>query len=335
MAATSKSERAYIQSALHASPPLRADGRSLQDFRNVLLETGVSPLANGSARLNIGKNPEEGGGGTEVLAATKLEVEDIETGDGVEGGRLICTVTCSPAAYPQLSMNALDDLQYDYTTVLHQILSHPSLHPKNLGIIPRRKSWLLNLDLVILSDAGNTYDAMFLAARAALWDTKVPITRAVQYQARTVGETLRAVEESMDVEGVSPSGFDTRQIPVAADFELPDYWDEGEPLEGRDLWPVCITLNVHEAVHFLDATLSEEASVPSQFLVAFSFPPSSPSRVQAIRTIGSGELQPSHIQTLVQEAEKYARQLHTALNAKLRDEDIRRHQKAKVKFANR
>lgn len=94
MAATiSKAERAYIQTALKSNPPLRGDGRSLHDFRTVLLETGIAPLANGSARINIGKSPEEGGGGTEILAATKLEVEDIENGDGQDGGRIVCNVT--------------------------------------------------------------------------------------------------------------------------------------------------------------------------------------------------------------------------------------------------
>ncbi|KAI0076679.1 ribosomal protein S5 domain 2-like protein [Panus rudis PR-1116 ss-1] len=333
----SKSEKAYIQSSLKATPPLRADGRSLYDFRTILLETGVAPLANGSARLNIGKSADEGGGGTEVLAATKLEVEDVQTGDGVDGGRIVCTVTCSPAAYPQLQSNALDDLQYDYTTVLHQTLSHPSLHPKNLGIIPKRKSWLLNLDVVILSDAGNAYDAMFMAARAALWDTKVPVTRPVQYKARNTTEPQNTENEQMDVEGqgVDSSGFSTKRLPSATDFELPDYWDEGEPLDGQDRWPVCITLNVHENVHFLDATSVEEASVPSKFLVAFSFPPSTSSRVQAIRTIGSGELQFTQIQQLIGDAEKYARQLYTALESKLREENVRRNQKARDKFAQR
>ena len=75
-----------------------------------------------------------------------------------------------------------------------------------------------------------------------MWDTKVPRTRGVQY-ARVKApknEDGMAVEE----DGVPTSGFDTRQIPSATDFELPDYWDEGEILAGRDMWPVCITLNI-------------------------------------------------------------------------------------------
>ena len=91
-ASVSKSEKAFIQASLRAPDALRADGRSLKDFRTVFLETGVAPLANGSARVNLGKAPHEGGGGTEVIAAVKLEVEDVENGDGVDGGRVSCTV---------------------------------------------------------------------------------------------------------------------------------------------------------------------------------------------------------------------------------------------------
>ena len=265
----SKSEKSYIQTALRELPPIRADGRSLFDYRSIALETGVASLANGSARVNIGKAAgEESGSGTEVIAAVKLEVENVLDGDGVDGGRIAVTVSwfvlnstfffflpllffaskfakdceaSSPAAYPHLSSIALDDLSYDMTIILNQCLSHPSLHPKNLGIIPRRKSWLLNLDLMVLSDSGNIYDALFLAARSALCDTKVPKTRSVKYQPKsnTIGD--QDVEMSADGSG---SVFNTREVTTAADFELADYWDEGEPLRINQEWPVCMTLNL-------------------------------------------------------------------------------------------
>ena len=95
----SKAEKSYIQSSLLSTPPLRIDGRSLPDFRTVALETGVSPLANGSARLDIGRNLQDGGGGTEVLAAVKVEVEDIENGVGVDGGKVVCTVSWYASFY--------------------------------------------------------------------------------------------------------------------------------------------------------------------------------------------------------------------------------------------
>lgn len=89
----SKAEKSYVQASLLASPPVRSDGRSLSDFRTIALETGVAPLANGSAKLSIGRNGNDGGGGTEVIAAVKLEVEDIQGGEGVEGGRVVCVVS--------------------------------------------------------------------------------------------------------------------------------------------------------------------------------------------------------------------------------------------------
>ena len=90
----SKSEKSYIQTALRELSPIRADGRSLLDYRAIALETGVASLANGSARVSIGKTVgEESGSGTEVIAAVKLEVENVLEGEGVDGGRIACTVS--------------------------------------------------------------------------------------------------------------------------------------------------------------------------------------------------------------------------------------------------
>lgn len=343
----SKAEKSYITAGLKQSVPQRTDGRNLTDYRSIALETGVAPVANGSARLCIGRNLNDNGGGTEIIAATKLEVETIsidESSEGREGGRFVVNVSCSPAAYPHLTQIALEDLQHDLTTILHTTITHPTLHPKNLIILPRKKSWLLHLDLLILADAGNTLDALFLAARAALWDTKVPRTRSVEYKAPKsnvkdetgfAGANTTVEGGDMDVDETAPSGFDTRsQARRATDFELPDYWDEGENLDGRDRWPVGVTLNLTPPVHFLDATLQEEAAVPLRFLLVFSFSsPSNTPTLQGIRTLGGGEVSLSQIKDLTEAGQNYANELYTALNAKLKDEDIRRTQIAQERFA--
>lgn len=95
---SSKSEQSYITSALLADPPLRADGRSLLDYRPIALETRVADLANGSARVAIGGGglgaSGVGGGmaGTEAIAAVKLEVENVEKGESADG-RVVCSVS--------------------------------------------------------------------------------------------------------------------------------------------------------------------------------------------------------------------------------------------------
>jgi exosome complex component RRP42 len=346
----SKSEKSYIQASLQAQSPLRADGRPLHKFRSIALQTGTVPLANGSAHLNLGRSSDESMGGTEVLAAAKLEVENIGVGcDGVEGGRVVCTVSwcvdtlpsppliplsswkgntnadrgakkSSPAAYSYLSAAALDDLQHDYSATLHDVLSHASLRPPNLGIIPGRKAWLLTLDLMVLSDAGNVYDALFMAARAALWDTHVPRTRAVEYRPDKKGRE-KGVGGDMDVDSELQSGLDTRRSKApATDFELEDYWDDGAVLGGRDAWPVGVTLNLvlpfphpppsHDfgfyrlhtnklpGVHFLDATNQEEAATPLRLILAFSFRSGSPAALHGMHLLGTGDTDLAQIESL-------------------------------------
>ncbi|KAI0250610.1 ribosomal protein S5 domain 2-like protein [Lactifluus subvellereus] len=330
----SKSEKSYIQTSLQAPSPLRGDGRSLYQFRAVTLQTGIAPIANGSAHLNLGRSSDESIGGTEVLAAAKLEVEDIggSGSGGVEGGRIVCTVSCSPAAYSHLSAAALDDLQHDYSAILHDVLSHASLRPPNLGIVPGRKSWLLTLDLMVLSDAGNVYDALFMAARAALCDTHVPRTKAVEYRPnKREGERDGG---DMDVDSEQQSGLDTRRAKApAADFELEDYWDDGAVLGGRDAWPVGVTLNLFPGVHFLDATTQEEAATPLRLILIYSFPPGSPPALHGMHLLGTGDIDLAQIESLVKEGEKCALEMYTALNAKLKDEELRVTEKARLKFS--
>ncbi|KAI0277953.1 ribosomal protein S5 domain 2-like protein [Russula aff. rugulosa BPL654] len=340
--ALSKSEKAYIQTSLQSK------------FRSVTLQTQVAPIANGSAHLNLGRSSDESIGGTEILAAAKLEVEDIASasssasspaaasavgssngnGSGSEGGRIVCTVSCSPAAYSYLSATALDDLQHDYSTILNDVLSHASLRPPNLGIIPGRKAWLLTLDLMVLSDAGNIYDALFMAARAALWDTRVPRTRAVEYRPDKKDNKGGNEMMMMDVDPESQSALDTRRSKApATDFELEDSWDDGVVLGGRDAWPLSVTLNLLPGVHFLDATAQEDAATPLRLILIFSCAPGSPAALHGMHLLGTaGDTDLAQIESLVKEGEKYVLEMYTSLNAKLKDEELRRTEKARLRF---
>ncbi|KAH7888151.1 ribosomal protein S5 domain 2-like protein [Phlebopus sp. FC_14] len=301
MTSLSKAEKAYIQSSLLSDPPLRQDGRGPEDFRLIALETGVAPLANGSAKVCIGRSGSNRGGdtegasgaagSTEVVAAVKLEVDGV--GEQEEGGKVVCTVSCSPAAYPSMSSPALDDLQSDLSTLLGSVLSHPSLRPPNLVILPGKKAWVARLDAIVFADGGNVVDCLMFACRAALWDTKVPRTRGVEYRApERNGVKKERDPEKMDVDdqragGVDSGLLETRDVNRVTDFELTDYWDEGEPLDGRNAWPVCVTLNLLPSMYFLDATLQEETSVPLRMHFMHAFPGGKPV-LQTCRLVGGG-----------------------------------------------
>lgn len=107
-------------------------------------------------------------------------------------------------------------------------------------------------------------------------------------------------------------------------------------------------------VSYLDATSQEEGATPLRLLLVFSFHPTSPPDLQAMRMLGPGELDLARIKILlkvhaisfgldysthvippIQDGEKYAKDLFTAMNVKLKEEDIRRNQKARDRFEQR
>jgi exosome complex component RRP42 len=121
---------------------------------------------------------------------------------------------------------------------------------ESLTILPGRKAWLLNLDAVVLSDGGNVYDVLFMSCRAALWSTRVPKTKAVEYhdsaQKRAAGQ-----DDDVEMADIWKASVQTRKVARAADFELEDYWDHGAPLAGRALCPLAVTLNVVSLCHYM------------------------------------------------------------------------------------
>lgn len=132
-----------------------------------------------------------------------------------------------------------------------------------------------------------------------------------------MGSAVKESDMDVDLDDDLASSFDTRLLQRAVDFELEDYWGEGDVLDGRDRWPLCITLNVVSTdrfvqflshltdpqispAHFLDATPPEGASTPLQLLLMFSFPSSmSTTKLQGMRTLGAGELSLTQLTELI------------------------------------
>lgn len=80
--AYSAAEIGYQLASLQKS--FRIDGRTRSDFRNLSLNTSVSPQANGSASVNLG--------GSEIHVGVKLETEDLNASSGRSGGKIECLV---------------------------------------------------------------------------------------------------------------------------------------------------------------------------------------------------------------------------------------------------
>ncbi|KAG9004283.1 hypothetical protein FRB90_011010 [Tulasnella sp. 427] len=304
----SKSEASYIASALLAAPdPVRADGRGLLDYRSVAVETSVAALSNGSGRAVLGGTTINtigvGDAATEAIVAVRLEVEDIDSNSGVG---LTCTVTCTPSAYPHHTMPQLDDLSSDLSALLQQALqSSDNIWAPQLVIIPKKKRWHLNLEAVVISDSGNILDTLVIAARAALWDLRIPRTRNLEFQRQTArpatDEDMQVDEPKGDALGSAVKGSRVAKKP-AGDFELEDYWDDGLPLKGRDVLPICVTLNLLPPIHFLDATFQEERAVPTRIHLTFSFPTADPADavLHNARSTGPSEIPYKSIAPLIE-----------------------------------
>ncbi|KAG8749137.1 hypothetical protein FRC14_001668 [Serendipita sp. 396] len=261
----------------------------------------------------------------------------------------------SPAAYPHLSSNQQDEIQNDLTSFVHSIYSSNSSSSSSsnsksattttanassrrsfsffeeveseLVILPGRKAWTLYLDAVVLSDAGNLYDVLFLACRGALWDTRVPRTRAVEYQQqqqrqpnRGGGRGQSGMGGGDEEEDMWKEAIRTRVQSRAADFELEDTSEAGKRLSGREKCPVAVTLNILPTRHVLDATYAEEQAVPLKLVLLYSFTShedGEEARFLGMRLIGPGQVPLGYLKELLRQGQGYAKQLVLAMDAQL------------------
>ncbi|KAF8342681.1 ribosomal protein S5 domain 2-type protein [Cantharellus anzutake] len=309
----SKAEESFLRTSILSTPPSRADGRLLNEFRMIAVNREAV-----FGRVNLG--------GTDVIAAVKLEVENIgPTGDGAEGegrdgGRVACAIICAQSAYPHKSPQALDEASADLTALFTPILASSLTPSSQLTIVPHKRSWLLGIEAIILADDGNAIDAVMVAIRAALWDLRIPRTKGVQYVSRpTYSGTYTASADA--IKGILTEG--KRVDP--ADFELEDSYDEGNPLERRDELPVCVTLNLIGSTYFLDASAREADGVQDRLSLFYSFSKSASLNgvSHGMHYSGPSELKFGDVGPLIQSGEKHASELSAALNSMFRAEDVK------------
>ncbi|BGP19502.1 hypothetical protein JCM10213_006322 [Rhodosporidiobolus nylandii] len=316
-AAVPLSHSAGAATGLDDEAPLRADGRTPLQYRDIVLQTGVSNAqgALGSARVVVEDAAgTSGGGSTEIWAGVRGEVENME--DGQEGGRVVVALECAPTALPSIR----PELPQHLATLLTSLFS-PSVLPASLlsqlVILPSSKSWTLYLDLLILSSTGgNVVDLSILAARAALASTRLPLTRSIGFEeeggaAQVLGESDKMTAD----EGFSGLVKGGKGGSKAVDFELVDGGEQGVRLKGWEELPVGITLNLINQLSHLDSTVLEEQASSAQLVACFT----PTGDVCGVTQMGEGEIEFARVQGLVAEAGKYAQELVKGLNAKLKD----------------
>jgi len=143
----------------------RLDGRGPTDHREIQIEVGVVERAEGSARVRLGK--------TEVLVGIKLEIGEPYP-DTPDKGVLTVNAELVPLASPTFEPGPPDENSIEIARVVDRgIRESNAINLEKLCIQPRKKVFVVFVDVYILNHDGNLIDASALAALSALLNTKM------------------------------------------------------------------------------------------------------------------------------------------------------------------
>ncbi|XP_010622702.1 exosome complex component RRP42 isoform X2 [Fukomys damarensis] len=188
----SEAEKVYIVHGVQED--LRVDGRGCEDYRCIEVETDVVSNTSGSARVKLGH--------TDILVGVKAEMGTPKL-EKPDEGYLEFFVDCSANATPEFEGRGGDDLGTEITNTLYRMFSsRSSVDLQSLCISPREHCWVLYVDVLLLECGGNLFDAISLAVKAALFNTRIPKVRVLEDE-----------EGSKDIE-LSDDPYDCMQLSV-------------------------------------------------------------------------------------------------------------------------
>ena len=149
----------------------REDGRELNEYRDISIETDVISKAEGSARVKIG--------GTQVIVGIKPQLGSPFP-DTPDLGVLMTNCEMLPMADPNFEPGPPSDDSIELARVVDRGIRESELvELDKLCIEEGKHVWMLFIDLHIIDNCGNLFDACELAVMAALKSTKLPAASIV------------------------------------------------------------------------------------------------------------------------------------------------------------
>jgi exosome complex component RRP42 len=259
-------ERDFVERGVDVN--IRIDGRARDDYRPPHIEIGLIAQSDGSARCQLGD-------GTDVLVSVRCELGQV--------------VECAPSASQRFEGRGAEELNVELSEALRRALDavRSGLDLRQLCIVPGLHCWILNIDAIVLNYGGNVLDALMMAVRAALADTRVPRT------------TVQTLEDG------------------TMDFEVDDDVESAQPLAHVDRVPLCVTANKIGQGYVLDATLIEERCANARLHVSVN----TEGQICATQKTGLGSIAPSLLMAMLQAAREQAKRLLTE-----QDQLIQQHQ---------
>uniref|UniRef100_A0A803V3F6 Exosome component 7 n=1 Tax=Ficedula albicollis TaxID=59894 RepID=A0A803V3F6_FICAL len=245
----SEAEKLYIVHGVQED--LRVDGRGCEDYRCAEVETDVVSNTSGSARVKLGE--------TDILVGIKAEMGTPKL-EKPDEGYLEFFVDCSSNS-PELEGRGGEELGTDIANTLYRVFScENSVDLKSLCINAKEHCWVLYVDVLLLECGGNIFDAISIAVKAALFNTRIPKVRVLEDE-----EGTKEIELSDDP-------YDCIRLNV-------------------DEVPCIITLSKIGYRHVVDATLQEEACSLASLLISVT----SKGAITSMKKVGKGSLDPESI----------------------------------------
>eukprot|EP01132_Coremiostelium_polycephalum_P009065 gene9065-11103_t len=274
----SPSESYFIQQGVESN--IRSDGRTRLDYRYFTLETGEIVHANGSARLKLGE--------TEVLVGVKADISKIEPNDNLGNRKyLTFTVDCCPSASPEFEGKGSEYINVELAKQLERLYSHQkSIDFEQLSILPGKYCWTLYIDAIVLDSGGNLFDALSIATKAALFNTRLPKIKVTQ------GEY-----EEIKFE-VNEDPLDTLSLSI-------------------DNVPISVTLTKIGTQFIIDSTLQEELCMDARLTIGVN----SKSNICSIQKGGDQGIDPILINQMINTAKHVGTKILASMDNILKNDD--------------
>lgn len=162
----SEIKRSYITRKLKEG--IRGDGRKLDQFRDIVVETGFIPRAAGSAKVTLGR--------TKIVCGVKIE-SGTPFPDTPNQGVLTTNVELLPMAFPTFEAGPPSETSIEIARVVDRgIRESKMIDLQKLVVTPAEKVWIVFIDIDVIDYDGNLIDACSLGAVSALLTAVVPGT---------------------------------------------------------------------------------------------------------------------------------------------------------------
>jgi len=143
----------------------RVDKRELTEYRQIKVEQGIIERAEGSARVMLGD--------TDVIVGIKIELGEPFL-DTPNQGVLTVNAELTPLASSTFEPGPPDEQSIELARVVDRTIRESKMVDlEKLCLIPKKKVFVVFVDIHVINYDGNLIDASAIAAVAALINTKL------------------------------------------------------------------------------------------------------------------------------------------------------------------